>query len=282
MEAKKINPPLPTEAVNIFADFTDDKKLKEDISKIEEKKKKTPLYYIGVSSSILKSINISFFLAITLFFAYYNIQESESFDLSAFDPVCWVFLWSTPTPDEWCMGIKGYTNKVDAKIADMKNQQYQKIVSVIGDIYSNENFLYSKEMSFIIWESDSRVKPLQILKEFDRLKNQFEPVEKSRITCNSLDFSEGNVFKITCDAYSSDWETKIVGFSGDKSQTMVQGTSISLANSFINFLQENATNFTITDKQKVFSATQINEAGPYTKRTEFTIEMIYNTNNLLD
>ncbi len=275
--------PLPKEwstPVNIFADFSSDKKLNDEVTKMEEKKKKTPLYYVSVATNIFKSLNIILFLWIVLFYAYYYAQKSSSIDLSLLDPICGVFVWDVPALDSGCTWVTSFLDRLKFQTEDLKTQEYSKISSIIGDIYASENFIYSKEITFLINKSKLRAKPLEILKEFDRLKNQFEPFEKSKVSCYDLTFGDWNNFKVTCDAFSSDWDSKIVGFSWDKSRSTVQGTSISVANSFINFMQENSKAFTVINKQKVFWTFQVNENGPYTKKTKFTLEMIYNTDNL--
>jgi hypothetical protein len=268
------------EAVNIFADFTNDKKLSEDVNKIEEKKKKTPLYYIWITTNILKSLNIVFFLWIVTFYAYYYAQKSDNIDLSLLDPVCSLFIGNVSSLDNGCTWVTSLLNKIENQTETLKKTQYSKISSVIWDVYATENFIYSKEISFLIDKSKTRVKPLEVLKEFDRLKNEFEPYEKSKIICSDLVFSVGNNLKVTCEAYSSDWDSKIVGFSWDKSRESVQGTSISVANSFLNYIQENSQVFTLLNRQKVFSTFPINENGPYTKKTVFYIELGYNSDNL--
>ncbi len=269
-----------TESVNIFADFTNDKKLSEDVNKIEEKKKKTPLYYVGVTTNILKSVNIIFLLVCITFYAYYYAQKSENIDLNLLDSVCSVFIWNVSSLDNGCTWVTSFLMKIDNQTETLKKSQYSKISSVIWDVYATENFIYSKEISFLIDKSKTRVKPLELLAEFDRLKNEFEPYEKSKIICSDLVFSAGNNFKIKCEAFSSDWDSKIVWFSWDKSRESVQWTSISVANSFLNYIQENSQVFTLLNRQKVFSTFSINENGPYTKKTIFYIELGYNTDNL--
>ena len=81
-----------TESVNIFADFTNDKKLTEDVNKIEEKKKKTPLYYVSIITNILKSLNVVFFLIIVTSYAYFYAQKSENIDLNPLDSICSIFI----------------------------------------------------------------------------------------------------------------------------------------------------------------------------------------------
>jgi hypothetical protein len=53
------------------------------------------------------------------------------------------------------------------------------------------------------------LKPLEILEAFDSLKNTFSPTDKQEISCYDISIRE-DILDITCDAFSSDWNTDIV------------------------------------------------------------------------
>ena len=267
------------ESVNIFSDFTNDTKLQADITVMEEKNKKTLLYYIQMATGIFKTTNALIFVCIWLFSLYAKAQSSEMIDLSLLKPVCFIFEWSNFTDYANCTSITSRSLQVKSQIELIKAEQFEKISPLIADIYSVENFIFSKEITFLINKSKNRVKPLQILREFDLLKNKFEPLEKSKISCSQISLHEENILKLSCEAFSSDWDKQIVGFSWDKSQNSVEGTSLSIATSFLNFLDENAKNFTLLNKQKVFSTSSVNN-GPYTKKTSFDVELKFLNDSL--
>jgi hypothetical protein len=93
------------------------------------------------------------------------------------------------------------------------------------------------------------------------------------------------VLEVTCDAYSQGYENNwIVGFSGEvrKKSEYISWTSLSLANSFLNYIEKTSKDFTIVDKQKLFEigsvdwSSEIWLATGYTKRTTFNIKLKIN------
>jgi hypothetical protein len=63
---------------------------------------------------------------------------------------------------------------------------YRLNLSLVGDVYSISNFIFSKDISFLLDRTENKVRPLKILEEFDKLKNEFEPINKSRIRCSNI------------------------------------------------------------------------------------------------
>jgi hypothetical protein len=95
-------------------------------------------------------------------------------------------------------------------IEETKKFQFSKISSVIGGLYSLENFIYSKEVSFLLDRSKNRVKPTEILAKFDDIKNKFDPQEKSKIQCYNITINKERLLTMSCEAYSSDWDENII------------------------------------------------------------------------
>jgi hypothetical protein len=60
---------------------------------------------------------------------------------------------------------------------------YKSVLSLVEKVYANSNLLFSKDISFLLDKTDNKMRPLDILEEFDKLKNEFEPINKSRIQC---------------------------------------------------------------------------------------------------
>jgi hypothetical protein len=66
-----------------------------------------------------------------------------------------------------------------------------------------ENFLKTKEISFLLDKTDSKLQTLNILEEFDTLKSAFEPIEKDKILCYDIEVNSENIFKARCEAFSA-------------------------------------------------------------------------------
>jgi len=49
-----------------------------------------------------------------------------------------------------------------------------------------------------------------VISKFDAIKNKFDQIEKSRIQCYDLTLDSENILKMTCEAYSSDWDQSII------------------------------------------------------------------------
>jgi hypothetical protein len=87
--------------------------------------------------------------------------------------------------------------------------QASQVLPMLGQAYSIQNFNLSKKVSFLLEKNSTRLKPLEILDAFDELKNIFSPTDKGEIQCYDISIVEDSL-SITCDAFSSDWNTDIV------------------------------------------------------------------------
>lgn len=266
---------------NIFEDFSTDANLSEDITNLEKQKKHDSIYYLSISSSLLKGINIILLFLLILSFFYITIQKKQDpIGIDFLEPICWLFLWDTP-PFNTCSWINYVKQEYNKDLEETKKFQFWKISSIIGNLYSFENFIYSKEVSFLLDRARNRVKPIEIISKFDTIKNKFDPIEKWRIQCYDIIIEKTNLLRMTCESYSSDWDKSIIWFAWTKdSQDVINGTSISLANSFINFINKNSKDFTIINKQKIFSTEPFFGNWSYTKKTIFELSLKYNDNNL--
>jgi len=77
-------------------------------------------------------------------------------------------------------------------------------------VYALENFNLSKKVVFLLDTSKNKLRASEIITSFDEIKNQYSPVDKEEISCYDLSISDQKVLTITCDVFSSDWDTKIV------------------------------------------------------------------------
>ena len=145
---------------------------------------------------------------------------------------------------------------------------------MLGDVYFVSNFVLSKEIMFLLDKSENRLQPLDILSEFDALKNAFEPVNKAKIQCSNIDIQKNGTIDMMCEAYSSRWDRNIIGVSwSTKQSTKTKGTSISIASSFINYIEKNAQGFVLVEKPKSFGYEEVVDGSGFTRKTPFNITL---------
>ena len=269
---------------NIFEDFSLDKKLKDDV---EQYKKQKGFYeYISIIWNILKILNLSFLLVFSIILIYIFVQKNENLSNSTFlDPICFIISDENFVSTNYCSSVsfllKDYKNKLDS----LEKKQFDSITSIIQELHDTKDFNNSRDVAFLLEKSSSRLKPTEILKEFDNLKNKFEPIDKTKIKCNNLEITKLNILTAKCEVLSSHWETGLVNFEGETNNSLkkpvISWTSISIASSFLNFIEKKSDKFSIINKQKKFDFENIVwEEQWYTKKTSFTIKLRYNTSNL--
>lgn len=269
---------------NIFEDFDIDDELWKEVKDIQTNLQKDVYYNLLTFWNILKYLNVFLILIWWILFSYIFIQEDDWMEnISLLDPICYIILWEDINNDSsFCSSISNVNKKTNEKLEVLKNNLFKDIVFILPKVYKSENFLNSKEVLFLIEKWEARLKPLEILSEFDDLKNDFESVDKSKIMCNNILISDDFILSASCDAYSSAWEWGIVWIDGKTNwKETVSWTSISVAASFLNYLEKQSSKLSLLEKQKVFSLDEIawDESG-YTKKTSFNIKMKYKTNNL--
>jgi predicted secreted acid phosphatase len=93
--------------------------------------------------------------------------------------------------------------------------------------------------------------------------------------CKDIEIDSKNNFKANCEAYSTEWDEILWNDWVEK----VNWTSISVAVSFLNYIQTKSTNFTLINKTKSFSQEATN-FWFYIYKTNFILEMKYNGDNL--
>lgn len=267
------------ETANIFEEFWADE---QDIEKLEKRNEKDVYFYIWLAGSVLKAANVLLFLTIVVLMMYTTIQKSTSqMNLSFLEPICFLFVGNDIHMNAWCTGVSSAVQKYSNDLENLKKNQFAKISKILGDVYSSQNFVFSKEVTFLLDKSKNRTLPLDIISAFDNMKTTFEPIEKNKIKCAEFTIYAPNIVEVTCEAYSSDWDKEIVWFDGEKINADVEGTSISLANSFINYIEKSSEKFAVLEKQKSFTSTRISDSWvSYTRKTVFTLKLLYNNNSL--
>ncbi|MEA3387479.1 MAG: hypothetical protein U9Q66_03770 [Patescibacteria group bacterium] len=58
---------------------------------------------------------------------------------------------------------------LDTSVSKIADIQFEKIYTLLPNIYSLENFLFTKEVQFLLIESQEKVPILDMLNEFDDL-----------------------------------------------------------------------------------------------------------------
>ncbi len=272
---------------NIFEDFENDLDMEKDIDKKQNEIQKDSLYYLKLISSILKILNIIVFLSIIVIYFYIDIQKSDkSYEL--FNPICSVFLWDNVTYDDvnslswsisWCPSIKLAEEVYESSFNQKKNIIYSHLLKVVTDYYTMKDFINSKEVVFLLDKSQNKKNPLKLLEDFDRIKNNFLWNDRLKIQCNNVEVTNSKL-TANCFAYSSLWDRTIPWFNWWKSVNDLRWwTSISIASSFLNFL-EKQNDFSLIHKQKVFKIQSIAGEWSYSYKTPFSIELVKKELNL--
>lgn len=261
------------DSTNIFDEFSQDQNIKDQLKAVEEKRKKDGYYYLSLTSGFLKLINIVWFFMLLGLWGYIYIQENNTlYDKPFLDPFCSLLLNSGSYEEESCSSVSAAYTMYTTKQKEQNTIYYNQIIPLIPDVYSLSNFLFSREVLFLLDKTENRLKPLKVLEEFDTLKNTFEPVNKSKIQCKDILIQNDGRVEITCDAYSSHLDRKIIWVSADTvGLDFVSWTSISIASSFINYLEKKAEAFIVVEKPKTFTSESVLDIWAYTQKTSFTL-----------
>ncbi|PZM85676.1 hypothetical protein DLH72_01685 [Candidatus Gracilibacteria bacterium] len=277
-EKKSINEDV---SKNIFNDFNSDISLEAELKNIKEKESKDMFYYLNITGKFLQTFCILFFLGLSFFSAYITIQKSEDFSNQEYlDPICFLFNGDLNIDGGACSSISYNKNLIQYELENLYKEQSKLIVSILPVVYETESFSKTKELSFLVDKSGSKLKVLDIIERFDYFKNDFTGVEKKKLQCYDLTINGKEKFlSMKCEAFSAGYTSEIIGFSGNKGSkdNYLNGTSISVANSFINFLEKNAKKyFLVVDKQKTFESQQILGQDGYTNKTSFNLKLKIN------
>lgn len=262
---------------NIFDEFSTDSSLINEVEKLKEEQTKDMFYYLSMISKVFQKIFILILVFFIFSYWFIFIQKNETFsDNALIDSVCFLFSDSSIEKPEWttyCSSISYVKSYYKNKLTLLKQEQSKKILENLVKIYEQENFTKTKEMSFLInkWKETSWI--LQILEKFNTLKNDFWWIDKSRIQCEKLEINFTNkTLNMKCISYSQWYERWIIWFSWKKNYDEIWWTSISIANSFLNYIEKNSSDFTLTERQKIFSSENVIwETNWYTNKTSFDV-----------
>lgn len=263
---------------NIFDEFIDDSALIDEVAKTKKDINKDKFYYLKKAWLFLQSLFIILIVVSLLLYWYIYIQKNENLSNSKIlDPFCYIILWNITKNETYCSSLwylkVFYTND----IKELKEKNTKKIIEILEKLYEVENFNKTKEVIFLLDKSETKLKIISILKEFDNLKNTFDKIDKQKVQCNNLELdSKNNLLSMTCNAYSAGYEKWLrwVDWTND---ITLKWSSISVANSFINFIEQKSDLFNVIDRQKVFkSEITLWEKTDFTNRTTFNLKLKYN------
>lgn len=262
---------------NIFSDFNTDTSL-ENIP-LKQKKENDLIYKLNISLRIFQTLLVIIIIALILGFSYIFIQKDEnSMDNTFLEPICFIFNWDIETT--WCPSISYTKQRVENELKEIWMKQSKMILSILPIIYERNNFLNTKEISFLKDKSLHKLEVLEVLEKFDYFKSEFTWYEKKKIRCKDITInSETKILSMKCEAYSASSISGIIWFSWDKNNEAdsLSGTSISLANSFINYLEKNAKKyFLVVNRQKTFDLEDVDGNDWYTKKTSFDLNLKIN------
>ena len=265
---------------NIFSELSKD--IKDE--SIEEIKVKDSAYYIKIIANILWYLNLVLIFVITIIFSYNYIQNSDyKFENELIKNNCSLFLWSKSDSLEECMTITNANKIYNEKIKDLDEKISSKLILVVPKLAKIEKLLFSDNIAFLVRKSETKLKPLEILAEFDRVKNDFiwntDEDNPDEIICKNIKITD-NILEANCNAYSSDRDEWIKWFSWTNKGS-ITGTSITKAISFLNFIDKNSKKLKNIEKQKIFKLQNSSEKDWLFKKTNFKIKLIYNSSSNL-
>ncbi len=274
-------PDEKVESSNIFDDFNTDSDLLSEVQKLKEAQKKDIYYYLWSAWTILRYIMIIFIIGIFISASYIILQKNDSIRNKSFlNPVCNFLNWDISIPNELtnCSSVSYTLKNYKRKINELKLEQASVISPVITNIYQKENFTKTKEVSFLISKSSNKLDVIEILERFDSLKNEYVWIDKRKIECNDINISsEDNMISMSCEAFSRGYERQIIWYSWNKTDSNLVWTSMSVANSFLNYIEKNSTDFSLVNRQKIFSNQSITwEKSWYTSKTTFDLNLKIN------
>lgn len=268
---------------NIFDEF-EAWELKEELKTNKPVVKKNMYDYLSITAWIFSTIFWFSIFIVWWAYGYVNIQENEELDnASILAPICKVFIWDVQNVnDEWnCVSISYLHKTYWNNFSELKSIQFEESLSLIEQIYKTENFLKSKEVVFLDSVTKHKLRPLEILNAFDKLKYNYDSSLQERIQCWEISIDNEWILTTSCEAFSGWFEDNIRWFDGSDNER-VSWTSISVANSFLNYIEKQSDDFTLIDRQKKFKSVGIFSTFTYlTKKTSFDLTLQYNNDNLI-
>lgn len=261
---------------NIFEEFSSKEELSKEVEKIQKKASvydKLKIVNIGVFT-----LNILLWVLLIFSVVYLYIQNGSSQKSNILtDNFCSLFIGKDNTEYiSSCFSVSSLIAKKQQELTNLKSSQYALVREYIFNLAAIENFLSKKSVVFLLDKSNSRLQPTPILEEFDALKLEFSSSDKVDLQCSNLSIVSGGNLSVSCDLYSSDWDSQVYTFDeGFKGVIYGGGTSVSRAASFIDFLENHPdSHFSVVSRTNTFSSTPV-DLPPYTQKTTVDLELQY-------
>lgn len=275
---------------NIFQELSWELDIGKKKAGLEETPPKWKEYYLKLTNQVLSGIMMILILFIALAYGYVYIQKDPELSSSQLiDPLCFLILWDLAWENDvpYCSSIAALKVNYEQKTTTIIWDIARKLDVLFFDLYSLENFSASPEYIFLANSKINRLKVIDILNDFDKLKNSFtEAGDRKRVQCEGISITSDNLLTTSCFVYSSGtWEqdSKIVTWwRDDIVQTAPEWTSMTFAAEFLEYIQKNPEfNFQLLDKQKSFTLETTTE-WLFTHRTKVDLRLKYNNfwNNL--
>lgn len=264
---------------NIFDEF-ETWALNDELQSVK-KEKKTLYDYLSLWGSILSSVFWVGLIVTVITFSYVYVQNDETKDNSTLlSPICFIFMWNTPGIDNKCSSITSLNASYDEKIEETKKNQFTEVNNLLEEAYKVENFNKSKEVIFLTSQSQNKIAVTKILNDFDDLIYNYDSSKLNQIKCEEMSINSDMIVTMNCNTYTWDSDRSIRGLNWNEKIT---GTSITLANSFLYYIENNSDKFIIKDKQKTFSKEPyFSDDNPYNTKTNFELTMQYIPSNNLN
>ncbi len=263
---------------NIFDDFGQSSNLVKEVDNLKNENNKDKFYYLSKTAHFLQTVFLILIFVLIILFSYIYVQNKDDLNNSNFlDPLCYVFIGDIKTNDSLCSSISYLNINYKKELLDLQKSQTTSIIDILEKLYEVENFTKTKEVLFLLDKSKNKLKVLKILEEFDNIKNEFDNLDKEKIQCSWLSIEASkNLLTMNCEAYSSTFESIDKWFDWE-SDKYIKGTSISIANSFLNFISKKSEFFTIIDRQKIFRTESVLwQKTNFTNKTNFSLKLKYN------
>lgn len=263
---------------NIFDEFETGELTQE----LENKKKKKDMYdYLSMIGSAMSTVFWIAFIIAVIGFAYTHYQSDEKRENSSLlAPICFLFTWDTPSSTaNSCTSITALNKYYEGLISTTQSQQFEKINALLEEVYKIENFNKSKEVIFLTTQTQNKVPITEILTDFDNLIYEYDSSKLNQIQCKDISVDDSMVVTLNCSTYTGDSDRSIRWMSGNEK---INGTSITLATSFLYYIENNSDSFIIQDKQRTFKKEPYySDDNIYTSETKFELKMQYIPSNNL-
>jgi hypothetical protein len=106
------------------------------------------------------------------------------------------------------MSITTAIKKYEDETIKEENNQYKKLIKILPKIKRLNELTYSENIAFLLKKSNDRLKPLEIITEFEKLRYNFLWTNKDQLACKNIEI-KNNILTANCVAYSADFDEEI-------------------------------------------------------------------------